>query len=442
MSIEQIAEQLLSWAQAKGAQADLIVERKRDFSVMVSAGAVEKQQASQSQIFGLRVLKEGKAGIAYSEATGEQAMSRLLENALVSARFATPDAHQTLVTSGSKLSSPGELVQTDRWSLQQKLDKAVVLEAALLAHKEITSVPYNSLGEHNIEKYVFNTAGLQATHNERVAYAYVAPIAKVGDANAMLSQSTAGRHFDELAFDRLIKQGASQVIELASAKSLTSGRYDVVFATDKLSSMLGYFLAAASAKAVKDGVSPWQNQLQQGVASELLTVIDDPLNQQGLGFRTFDDEGYATQRTMVIEQGVLKHYLHNQTTANYLGQKPTGNGIRGARGNANVGWHQLSVAPGEATAADVQQGDYLEITDLTGLHSGANVISGDFSFGASGYLCRNGERLHAVRGFTLAGNFYQMLRQQLACISQVGAWTSQRSAWLPSIRWTDVAISG
>ena len=85
--------------------------------------------------------------------------------------------------------------------------------------------------------------------------------------------------------------------------------------------------------------------------------------------------------------------------------------------------------------------EYLLITDLTGLHSGANAISGDFSFGASGYLCKDGERIQAVRGITVAGNFYEMLNK-IAMIGNQQHWDEGRSALMPGIRFSDVAISG
>ena len=103
--------------------------------------------------------------------------------------------------------------------------------------------------------------------------------------------------------------------------------------------------------------------------------------------------------------------------------------------------HQVEIRAGGATSADLLSGEYLLLTDMTGLHSGANAISGDFSFGASGYLCQDGERIRPVRGITVAGNFYEMLRK-IALIGKDQYWNWEKSALMPHVRFADIAISG
>ena len=103
--------------------------------------------------------------------------------------------------------------------------------------------------------------------------------------------------------------------------------------------------------------------------------------------------------------------------------------------------HQLEIAAGSSDESELLAGTYLELTDLMGLHSGANPMSGDFSLGASGFLCRDGQRQQAVRGITVAGNFYQMLTQ-IAAIGNEQYWNWEKSARMPAIRFGDMAISG
>jgi len=103
--------------------------------------------------------------------------------------------------------------------------------------------------------------------------------------------------------------------------------------------------------------------------------------------------------------------------------------------------HQLEISAGEATSTDLLAGKYLLLTDLTGLHSGANAISGDFSFGASGYLCQDGGRVQPVRGITVAGNFYEMLGK-VSLIGKDQYWNWEKSARMPHVRFADIAISG
>ena len=103
--------------------------------------------------------------------------------------------------------------------------------------------------------------------------------------------------------------------------------------------------------------------------------------------------------------------------------------------------HQVEIAKGSEDQSTLRSGEYLELTDLSGLHSGANAIFGNFSFGASGYMCRDGELIQAVRGITVAGNFYEMLNK-ISMIGDEQYWDEGRSALMPGIRFSDLAISG
>jgi len=139
--------------------------------------------------------------------------------------------------------------------------------------------------------------------------------------------------------------------------------------------------------------------------------------------------------------GCLQTLIHNSATASYFDTETTGQASRGPRSTLGVSLHQVEIAKGSEDLSTLHSGEYLELTDLTGLHSGANAISGNFSFGASGYLCKDGERIQAVRGITVAGNFYEMLNK-ISMIGNQQNWDEGRSALMPSIRFSDVAISG
>ena len=177
------------------------------------------------------------------------------------------------------------------------------------------------------------------------------------------------------------------------------------------------------------------------IADPRLTISDRPDNVDGFGYRFFDDEGTPSAAIELIKAGELKSLIHNSMTASYFETQSTGHATRGPRSPLGVGLHQLEIAPGDTEDTKLYGGECLVITNLTGMHSGANPISGEFSFGASGYLCENGERFQSVRNVTVAGNFYQML-QNINMIGNQQHWNWQRSALMPSIRFSDVAISG
>ncbi len=167
--------------------------------------------------------------------------------------------------------------------------------------------------------------------------------------------------------------------------------------------------------------------------------MDKPLVPE-FGFAPFDDEGCLTRETSIIKEGILQTHLHNSLTAQALSASNTGHASRSAKGSLNVSSHQLMVEPGNISLDEIHKDEYFEITQLSGLHSGANAITGDFSFGATGFLCRDGKRQQAVRGVTVAGNFYEILQELL--IAENSEWNWQRTQCFPSIRFLSLNIAG
>ena len=234
---------------------------------------------------------------------------------------------------------------------------------------------------------------------------------------------------------------ASTSLDLLDGKPIPSKHYDVIFDQECQVELFGVFSMVLSGKAAKEGINPWRKKLGEHVADSRLSLRDKPLLMDGFGYALFDDEGVATKDTDFIVDGKLSSMMHNSVTASYFGLTTTGHASRSARSTMGVGLHQLAMEAGSAAASEVYAGEYLEITSMAGLHSGANAISGDFSLGVSGFLCRDGQRVQPVRGITVAGNFYKMLNQ-IQCIGDRRFWNWQRTAWMPSIRFADLAISG
>ena len=180
-------------------------------------------------------------------------------------------------------------------------------------------------------------------------------------------------------------------------------------------------------------------RLGETVAASSITVIDDGLVPGGFGSSPFDDEGTATRRTTVIRDGVLESYLLNSYTARKLGLKTTGNASRGLAGNPSVGPGNFMLSPGAASAADiigsVQNGLY--VTELMGF--GVNLVTGDYSRGASGFWIENGELSFPVSEVTIAGNLKQMLQD----LEMVGSDLDFRGSVIaPTLKIRELTIAG
>ena len=205
--------------------------------------------------------------------------------------------------------------------------------------------------------------------------------------------------------------------------------------------ILGIISACFSGEAVQKQKSFLAGKLGQLVASKELTLIDDGTLPNRLGSASFDGEGTATQRTILLENGVLQNYLYDCLSAAKANTVSTGNGMRSSyKGVPHVGCSNYYLAAGnqspEELVAAVRRGIY--VTEILGAHT-SNPVSGDFSFGASGILIEKGKLVRPVRGITIAGNFQKLLQKVNGVANDLTFYGSQGA---PTIRIADIAVSG
>jgi PmbA protein len=192
-----------------------------------------------------------------------------------------------------------------------------------------------------------------------------------------------------------------------------------VFAPETARTLIGSVFEAASGDSIWRGASFLAGKLGETIGAANVTIVDDntmllPSGVGGFGTSPFDDEGLASQRTVVVENGLLRNYLLNTYTARKLGMKSTHNAARGLAGAPGIGCGNLFLEPGtlapEEIIAEVSAGLY--VTGLMGF--GTNLVTGDYSRGATGLWIENGQLTHAVEEVTIAGNIAEMLRNVTA----------------------------
>jgi PmbA protein len=208
-----------------------------------------------------------------------------------------------------------------------------------------------------------------------------------------------------------------------------------------LDDIFGVFATMFSGKSAMDGVNPFREKIGQQVGIAGFSIKDSPQYADGFNYSTFDDEGNLRKEFSLIENGVLKSFYHNSATANFHKVSNNACGSRSPKGTLGVSGTQQVVSLGKATDEEVHKGRYLNIISLQGLHSGADPLSGDFSFGASGYLCENGNTLEAVKGITISGNFYQLLKE-IALIGNQMKSNGYKTFFSPDIRFSGLNIAG
>lgn len=442
MSMQNKAQEVLDQVKKAGAQGDLIIDMGQALSLKARDGELEEHKVTSSQIFGLRVIKDDRVGTAYSEATDEHSLSSLVEQALTNASYAAPEVNEKILHNEAELTTDDALLcPQEPASIEDKIALALRLEMDLSGRAKVKNVPYNGINDGVQERHVFSTEGLAASTRSRSCSAFAYALIEDGDKNAMEGSGQVGRLMSDINADELIDKVHRDALDILHGKPVPSAHYDVIFDKEMQATLFSVFSMMYSGKSAKDGINPMRDRIGETIADARLTITDRPDNSDGFGYALFDDEGTTANATPLIAEGKLVSLIHNSMTASYFDTHSTGHGTRSPRSTLGVGLHQVEMAAGETDVQTLQAGRYLQITDLTGLHSGANAISGDFSFGASGYLCEDGERIQPVRNITVAGNFYAMLNS-IKLIGNQQNWNWRRSALMPSIRFADVAVSG
>jgi len=257
------------------------------------------------------------------------------------------------------------------------------------------------------EMYLYNSHGLELSNRVGMSGCYVAAVVnKDGEARDNFEFAENIYSDDAKKLPAKAVQGA---LDKIGASEIPTGKYNVVIDGAQMRSLLSAFSSAFSAKNALLGMSRLAGKEGQKIAADIVTITDDPM-REGCPVQTnFDDEGVATYKKTVVENGVLKTMLYDLTTAIKTGKETTGNGRRGG----NIAPYNFGICAGSETLDELfaKAGDGIYVTGVKGLHAGANAITGDFSVESEGFIIKDGKKAGPVKSFTIAGNFFSMLME-------------------------------
>lgn len=290
---------------------------------------------------------------------------------------------------------------------------------------------------------IINSKGLNLKNKSNLLTAYVVPIVKDGENMYDGCGYVVAKSLDEIDPAKIAKMGVDEALSKIGATSIPAGNYKVIINNEAMVSLLSTFAGIFSGDAVQKGLSLLKGKEGEIIASDIVNLVDDPHLKDGLASVAFDDEGVATVKTYLIQDGKLNTLLHNLKTANKAVVKSTGNGFKASYASPiSVSPTNFYIEPGvnslEEMTKKIDKG--LIITDLAGLHSGANSITGDFSLAAKGFYIENGVKTHPVEQITVAGNFFTLLTD----IEEVGNDLKfpMSSVGSPSIMIKELSIAG
>jgi PmbA protein len=455
--LESLAADVVELAIKAGASdAEAVASEGDEFSVNVRMGQVETLKESGARGLGLRAFLGLRSASASTSDLTADGIRQLVEGALALAKVTEEDPFAGLPEKGEFGSVDTRMTGDDLHLYYEDVFSPPGAEriewarraeaAALAADTRITNSDGGSFAAATGRKVLANSRGFVGGYRSSYAGVSAAPLAK--DANGQMQRdywSSSARRLSDLDSPELIgKEAARRTLRRLGARRVPTQRVPIVFAPEAARSLLGSVFEAVSGDAIWRGASFLAGRLGEPIAATSLTIVDDntmllPTGAGGFGSSPFDGEGLPSMHTLVVENGVLRNYLLNTYTARKLGLKSTHNASRGLAGTPGIGCGNLYVQPGTLTEtqiiADVPAGLY--VTSLMGF--GVNVVTGDYSRGATGLWIENGQLTYAVEEVTIAGNLAGMLKN----VSAIGNDLVFRGAVAsPTLRIDGMTIAG
>ena len=447
VDLREIVEDVIARAIKGGATAaDAIVRDGTEFSTVVRMGEVESLKEADSRGMGLRVFLGKRAASTYSSDFSREGIDRLVRGALDLARVTSEDPCAGLPDASQLGSVHGDLklYYEDVHSLppEERIEYARRAEkAALEADPRIKNSEGGAFDATTGRKVLANSLGFVGDYRRSYCSILAAPIAQ--DENGGMQRDfwySAARSLARLESPESVgREAARRAVRRLGAHKVRSTRVPIVFDRTVASSLLGHVFEAASGDAIYRHSSFLVGKLGEKIAGDNITIVDDGTMPGGFGTTPFDGEGVPTQKTVVVEKGVLKSYLLNTYTARKLGLQTTGNAARGLTGNPGIGSGNFFLQAGphspQQIIAGIKRGFF--VTEFLGF--GVNLVTGDFSRGATGLWIENGELTFPVEEVTVAGNFKEMLNN----ISEIGSDLEFRSSTAcPTLRIDGMMLAG
>ncbi len=444
--LPEIAQAAIKQALSRGAtDAECTISEGQEFSASVRMGEVETLKEAGSRGAGLRVLIGKRMGSSYTSDLTPDGIRQMVASAVDLAQLTTEDPQSGLPDTSELGSIPGDLKlfsdDVATLAADRKIDAAKRAEAAALAFDPRITNSEGGSFDSNIGGRVFaNSRGFAGSYQSTYCSISAVPVATLNGNMERDYWFSVARDFSGLESPELVgRTAAERVIRRLGAVKVETQKVPIIFEPRVARSLLGNLFDAVQGMAIYRHASFLAGKLDQKIASDKITLIDDGTLPGLFGTQPFDDEGVPSRRTPVIDKGVLKSYMLNTYTARKLGMKTTGNASRGITGNAGIGHGNFFLEAGEKTPeqiiAGVRNGFY--VTELIG--SGVNTVTGDYSRGAVGLWIRDGELAFPVSEVTIASTLQEMLND----VAEIGSDLEFRgSVSAPTIMIGEMTVAG
>lgn len=421
MELKQFKEQLFAEGVKKGfSDLELYYEKTDKFVCGVFEGEVDDYESSTVKGASIRGLVNGKTGYAYTEKLDEDSIHFLLDNAAENALLIEDEPEELFTDSATYEQKEFYTPDLEAVSTEKKINFIKEVEEKVHAYDpRVKKVMYAAIRDQTIEKSLFHNKGLSLNERNNFLMVGVALLVEEDGETKSGSYSKITKDFAALDADIIAKEAVEKGLSFLGGKSYPNKDYPVLLKNTAAASLLATFVSAFSARAVQDDQSRLKGKAGKVIAADCLTLIDDPFLKEGIRSATFDAEGVPTEQRTIVKKGELTTFFYNLKTAKKDDVTSTGHASRSSyKGTIDIQPSNFFIEPTDQPYKELYAGmeEGIIITDLAGLHSGANQISGDFSLAADGYYVKNGEVVGPVKQMTVAGNFFEVIKD----VEQVG----------------------
>lgn len=395
-------------------ELEIYFSRNASTSIKLFNSEVEEYKVSDVSGISLKGKYNGKVGSVYTEEISEEKAVKMLDQLILNASIIETN-EEFYLFEGSKnypevrtFNENIKNIKTDaKIELLKKIDEKV------RNYENIDTIMGPVFIESETEIKVINSKNLNLEKKENSILIHCSATAKKGDDIKTNGEFILINDIKSIDVEKFAEKVALNTINKLGGEKAGSGKYKTLLSNEVAADLLEGMSSSFSAENVQKGLSMLEGKVESNIFSKNITIVDKPLVDFGPNSTAFDDEGVASSDKIVVENGILKTFLHNRKTAEKDGVESTGNGFKGGfKGLVAVKPTNFSIENGELSleemTAKVEDGIYID--DLSGIHAGLNPVTGDFSLQAGGFLIKNGKLDHPVNLITVAGNFFEMLK--------------------------------
>ncbi|MEF9934030.1 MAG: TldD/PmbA family protein [Clostridium sp.] len=417
------------------------------FDIKVYKSEIDSYNVNSSMGLSFRGIINGKMTYSFTERFNEDDIDYLLN-------LAVKNSNEVEIIGEDHIFEGSDNYHSEFSNNYSEVDSAKKIQDAILLEKKgseidnrIETVQHCMLQTAKGTRRIINTKGLDLSEESGVCMAYISVVASDGESKKSGSSFNMVESYGSLDFDAIAKEAVEEATIKIGAVTPKTGKYKIILRYDAAAELLSTFAGVFSAESVQKGLSLLKDKLNTKIACDKITIIDNPFLECSASKTTFDDEGVATKEKCLIEKGILKTYLHNLKTSKKDGVESTGNGFKSSyKAPVDISPTNLYIQSGERNLEDIisELDSAIMITELQGLHSGANSVSGDFSLAALGMYIENGKVVGPVEQMTISGNFYSLLRDvvEVANDFKLSVPTSAGGVGSSSILIKEMNISG